>query len=66
MSKVTTKLASLTSEESGSGFHKRFNLLEQLVSEWGNGKCVSRVMVSNISCIFAIIMLIRISRNNWL
>ena len=43
MSKVTTKLASLASEESGSGFHKRFNLLEveQLVSEWGNGKCVS-------------------------
>lgn len=41
VSKVTTKLPSLASEESGSGFHKRFNLLEQLVSEWGNGKCVS-------------------------
>ena len=41
MSKITTKLASLASEETGSGFTKQLNILERLVFAWANGECVS-------------------------
>jgi hypothetical protein len=37
-SKITTKLASLASEESGSGFQKRIAVLEKITSAWRQGK----------------------------
>ena len=39
-SKITTKLASLASEELGSGFQKRMTVLEEVVSAWESGKKV--------------------------
>lgn len=39
-SQLTTKLASLASEESRRGYEKRMALLKQLVSAWENGENV--------------------------
>ncbi len=41
--KLTTKLASLASEESRRGFAKRMSLLKQLVSAWENGENLALV-----------------------
>ncbi len=41
MSKVTTKLASLASEATGSEFTERFELLTKLVGVWEKGDNVS-------------------------
>ena len=40
-SQLTTKLASLASEESRRGFERRIALLKRLVSAWENGENVS-------------------------
>ena len=42
-SKLTTKLASLASDESRQGFEKRMSLLKELVSVWENDKNLTLV-----------------------
>ncbi len=38
VSKITTKLASLASEECGTKFVDRYEVLKHIVNEWENGR----------------------------
>ena len=49
VSKVTTKLASLASQVSGSAFSDRCDLLEQLSSMWEHGKKAAVIEGNGIS-----------------